>query len=217
MKILALSNLLTILIFLTLPGCKDERSAASPSPGGFLPEAITLKEVPASELKELMDERLVFIDSAGVEWIAPRGTLTDGASVPRLALWITDGRYDSQFLKAAVIHDAYCQADNSERCPGQYQSRPWKAVHRMFYEACLAGGTDPARARIMFAAVWLGGPRWNDPEHILDGVPDDALRTEFAACEKWIEKEDPTVNEIEAWMEKREAALLATVNSQATR
>jgi len=215
MKIPALSSLLTILLFLTLMGCS--RGDAFPARSGFHPQAITLKEVADFDLKELIDEELVFIDSAGVEWMAPRGTLTDGASVPRLALWVTDGRFDSRFLKAAVIHDAYCQTDNAERCPGQYQTRPWKAVHRMFYEACLAGGTSPAKARIMFAAVWLGGPRWNDPDHSLERVPDDALRTEFAACEKWIEKEDPTIAEIETWMEKRETALLAAGNPSANR
>jgi len=144
------------------------------------------------------------------EWIAPKGTLTDGASVPRLALWVTDGRFDPGFLKAAVIHDAYCQADNKDRCPEQYQQRPWKQVHRMFYEACLAGGTSPSTARIMFAAVWLAGPRWNDPERNLDGVPDEVILAEFEACKKWIEKKDPTVDEIEEWMDKREEKLLAS-------
>jgi protein-S-isoprenylcysteine O-methyltransferase Ste14 len=176
---------------------------------GFIPEAITLRETPSSDLKELVDEQLIFLDSAGVEWIAPHGTLTDGASVPRLALWVTDGRFDNEFLKAAVIHDAYCQSDNETRCPDQYQTRPWKAVHRMFYEACLAGGTSPAKARIMFAAVWLGGPRWNDPERNLDQVPDEVLQAEFEACKKWMEEKDPTVEEVEAWMEKREKKLLA--------
>ena len=30
----------------------------------------------------------------------------------------------------------------------------------MFYEGLLAGGTSTARAQLMYAAVWLGGPRW---------------------------------------------------------
>lgn len=188
-----------------------------PPPGGkarpgFTPEAVTLREIPQSALKELADEQLVFVDSAGLEWVAPKGALTDGASVPRLALWVTDGRFNSQFLKAAVIHDAYCQAENESRCPDQYKTRPWKAVHRMFYEACLAGGTPPAKARLMFAAVWLGGPRWNDPARSLDRVPDEALIAEFEACRKWMEENDPGIAEVEAWMEKHEEKLLANLN-----
>ncbi|HLT48118.1 MAG TPA: DUF1353 domain-containing protein [Rubricoccaceae bacterium] len=175
---------------------------------GFDPAVVTLREVAGTGFKELVDERLVFVDSAGVAWIAPKGTLTDGASVPRLALWLTDGRYDDGFLKAAVIHDAYCQVDNRDRCPAQYRTRPWRDVHRMFYEAALAGGTPPTLARIMYAAVWLGGPRWDDPARSLDHVPDDALRAVFEDCKRWIEANDPTVEEVEAWMEKRERQLL---------
>ena len=37
---------------------------------------------------------------------------------------------------------------------------PWPEVHRMFYEGLLVGGTPVARAQLMYAAVWLGGPRW---------------------------------------------------------
>lgn len=175
----------------------------------FTPEVITLKEVEDSDLKELFDERLVFIDSSGTEWTAPKGTRTDGASVPRLALAVTDGRFDRTFLKAAVIHDAYCQEDNEAVCPIQYRSRNWRAVHRMFYEACIAGGASETVALSMFAAVWLGGPRWDDPEHSLDDVSDERLMTEYEACKAWIEEEGPTVEEVEAWMGRREQALRA--------
>jgi len=60
---------------------------------GLAPKEITLREVPDSDLKELVDNNLVFVDKMGTEWIAPKGTVADGASVPRLALWITDGRF----------------------------------------------------------------------------------------------------------------------------
>lgn len=184
-----------------------EAPTAEVSKVGFTPEAIALREVPDSDLKELVDERLVFVDSAGVEWVAPRGTRTDGASVPRLALPVTDGRFDRAFLKAAVIHDAYCQSDNEVFCPDQYRSRKWRAVHRMFYEASIAGGASEKVALVMFAAVWLGGPRWDDPEHSLDEVPDELLEAELAACREWIGRENPTVEEVEDWMDRREPAL----------
>jgi len=34
----------------------------------------------------------------------------------------------------------------------------------MFYEACLAGGTDPQLAKLMYAAVYLFGPKWGDAQ-----------------------------------------------------
>jgi hypothetical protein len=186
-----------------------DRTETKKGTSEFYPKVITLKELENSNFKELVDDRLLFIDSTGQEWLAPKGTITDGASVPRLALWVTDGRYDKNFLKAAVIHDAYCQIENKERCPEQFQKRPWRMVHRMFYEACLAGGTSANMAGIMFAAVWLGGPRWNDPVHNLDQVDQETMLAEFKACKTWIEKENPSIAQIEAWMDKREPALLA--------
>ncbi|MFW2371827.1 MAG: DUF1353 domain-containing protein [Gammaproteobacteria bacterium] len=156
-RILSLLAIFTAIS--TLVGC--DSSAPTPQPStnnstGFTPKAITLREVPGADLKELVDENLVFVDKTGTEWVAPKGTVTDGASVPRLALWMTDGRFAKGFLKAAVVHDAYCQSDNETRSPNQYRAMPWKSVHRMFYEAMIAAGTTPTEARLMFAAVWLG-------------------------------------------------------------
>ena len=205
---------LGMLVSCVLLGCGDRDAAetlpiASSSKPRFSPETITLKEVKDSDLKELFDERLVFVDASGTEWVAPKGTRTDGASVPRLALPLTDGRFDRTFLTAAAIHDAYCQSDNETVSPNQYRSRGWRAVHRMFFEASIAGGASQETALLMFAAVWLGGPRWDDPEHSLDAVPVERLNAEYEACKEWIEREHPTVEEVEAWMDRREEALRA--------
>lgn len=204
MVIVLLSFVITLLV-----NCSPDEGSESPKTG-FTPINVTLKE--AGDLKELVDEKLVFVDSMGVEWVAPKGTLTDGASVPRLALWLSDGRFESEFLKAAIIHDAYCQSENEERTPNQFKKRSWQNVHRMFYEACLAGGTSPLKARIMFAAVWLGGPRWDAQERSLDHVSEEKLKAEFDYCKKWISTTNPSVAEIEAWMTDREQALLAAPN-----
>lgn len=198
-----------VLCACLLVGCPGEnREGAS---GPFAPEEITLKEIEADgvQLMELQDERLRYIDARGAEWVAPRGTLTDGASVPRLALWVTDGRFDREFLKAAVVHDAYCQIDNKTRCPEQYRTKPWRDVHRMFHEACLAGGTSPTTAKLMFFAVWLGGPRWDDPQSDLGVVPDEVLQTAFATGEQMIREDDPSIETIETWVSRRAPTMVA--------
>jgi tetratricopeptide (TPR) repeat protein len=173
----------------------------------FTPTEITLKEVSGANFKKLEAGDLTFVDADGVQWIAPKGTLTDGASVPRLALSVTDGRFEEIFLKAAVVHDAYCQQENASRRP-PYQSRPWQKVHEMFYHACLAGGTPHVRAYIMFAAVYWFGPRWDDPEGEARQVPADLARFGFSGTKQWIEKEQPSVAEIEKDVAKRERAIL---------
>jgi tetratricopeptide (TPR) repeat protein len=179
----------------------------------FRPTEITLRELAGSPFKELIAEDLTFVDADGVRWTAPVGTWTDGASVPRLALGITDGRFEQEFLKAAVVHDAYCQQENEGRCP-PYRSRPWKDVHKMFHQACLAGGTPRLRAYLMYSAVSWFGPRWDDPEGEARQVPADLAQVGFSATKRWIEQEEPSVEAIEEHVAQREREIAKIVNLQ---
>ena len=165
-----------------------------------------MRELAGSKFKELVAQDLTFVDADGIQWTAPVGTWTDGATDPRLALAITDGRYEKMFLKAAVVHDAYCQKENKDRRP-PYQSSPWKEVHDMFHQACIAGGTPWLRARVMFASVRYFGPRWDDPESEAQQVPTDLALICFSATKQWIEKEQPSVKEIEADIAQRERVI----------
>lgn len=180
----------------------------------FTPTEITLTELPNSTFKVLADEDLTFVDADDVPWIAPRGTWTDGASVPRLALGITDGRFEKMFLKAAVVHDAYCQKENESRRP-PYHSRPWRQVHKMFHHACIAGGTPRGRARAMYAAVSWFGPRWDDPASEASRVPADLARVGFSATTRWVEEEEPSLEDIEADVAYREGEIMRIYRLQA--
>ncbi len=178
----------------------------------FTPDAITLKEVPTTGLMALVEEDLVFLDAEGNAWTAQVGTLTDGASVPRAALPVTDGRFDQRFLKAAVVHDAYCQEENKDG--PSYQTKPWRAVHRMFYEACLAGGTPKITADLMYGAVLWFGPRWEEPEKPLERITEADRRAGFAASKRWIEETEPSVEAIEEDVENREATIMSVMQRQ---
>lgn len=101
---------------------------------------------------------LGFVDSNGQDWVAPPGTWTDGATIPGIATPFVGGPRNPRYIAAAAVHDAYCGVVNADG--PVYQTRPWPEVHRMFYEGLLVGGTPVARAQLMYAAVWLGGPRW---------------------------------------------------------
>ncbi|OYU18586.1 MAG: hypothetical protein CFE34_09710 [Rhodobacteraceae bacterium PARR1] len=105
-----------------------------------------------------MVRELGFVDSNGQDWIAPPGTWTDGATIPGIATPFVGGPRNPRYIAAAAVHDAYCGVVNADG--PVYHSRPWPEVHRMFYEGLLVGGTPVARAQLMYAAVWLGGPRW---------------------------------------------------------
>lgn len=151
-----------------------------------------------------------FIDASGETWTAPRRTLTDGATIPPIFAPFIGDRQSREYLMAAALHDAYCGVGNDDL--PTWRTRRWEDVHRMFYEALLVNGTPPHKAKLMFAAVYLGGPRWDDPVRDLSGVTDEALRQELSWCLQWIELKDPPVERIAAWMTEREAALKAGTN-----
>ena len=111
---------------------------------------------------------LQFTDGEGRKWLAPEETLTDGASIPAVFVPIIGQPREPKFANAAALHDAYCGIGN-ETGP-VYHAKTWQEVHRLLYDALVASGTDPTKAKIMFAAVWLGGPRWYD-----DGGSDSSL------------------------------------------
>ncbi len=108
-----------------------------------------------------MANDLQFVDSEKKTWVAPKGTLTDGASIPPVFVAVIGEPTRKEFVNAAAIHDAYCGIGNDNLT--QYHSDTWQNVHRMFYDALRVGGTPPKKAKIMFAAVYIGGPRWTPP------------------------------------------------------
>lgn len=156
--------------------------------------------------------RVDFVDSDGAQWTAPERTLTDGASIPTIFTPLVGAPLQREFQMAAALHDAYCGIGNETL--ETFQSRPWQEVHRMFYDALLVGGTPPQRAKIMYAAVYLGGPRWDDPDRMLDDMPKDMMRHELEAGVHWIMAEDPDHAEIAAWFDKREPAMMAAMASR---
>lgn len=151
------------------------------------------------------EKPLGFIDAEGQDWTAPAQTLTDGATIPPVFVSLIGDPLTQSFRSAAAMHDAYCGKGN-EAGP-VYHSRNWEDVHRMFYDALIVNGTPPVKAKIMFAAVYLGGPRWGQSARDLSRVSDAALRQEMEWCIRWIKSKNPSRERIIEWMSGREAAL----------
>lgn len=135
------------------------------------------------EGKCYLKDDITFTDVRGMKWRAGKwipgsaetietGT-TDGASIPSWAQTIVGAPFDDEYLKAAVLHDHYCYKEN--------HVRTWRETHRMFYEAMLALQVPALKAKVMYAAVYLGGPRWTrlvpgescGPQCLYDAVKPD--------------------------------------------
>lgn len=74
----------------------------------------------------------------------------DGASIPVWAWVFIGSPFTGKYRKAAVIHDTLCFV----------KDRPSKDAHWVFREALRALGVGRVRARLMYVALLIGGPKW---------------------------------------------------------
>lgn len=93
-----------------------------------------------------------YTDPGGVAWDVPKGAKVDGASIPRPLWSIIGGPFEGRYRKASVIHDWFCDR----------RSRPWKDVHRVFFHAMITSRVASVQAKVMYAGVYLAGPRWSE-------------------------------------------------------
>lgn len=100
------------------------------------------------EMKILQD--FSFIDSNSVAWVCKAGSIVDGASIPRLFWKIIGPPLVGSYRRASVIHDVYCKS----------KARKASETHKVFYEMMLADGVPVNKAKLMYLAVKLAGPKW---------------------------------------------------------
>jgi hypothetical protein len=99
-------------------------------------------------------EPFEFIGPNGRRWPVPAGTVVDGASIPQAFWSIIGGPFEGAYRPASVIHDYYCEI----------RTRPYRDVHRAFYDGMLTSGVKDAKAWLMYQAVERFGPSWADPK-----------------------------------------------------
>lgn len=93
---------------------------------------------------------LHYVDSNGIGWEAKAGLKTDGATIPFWAQPFIGKPYDNSYIKAAVVHDHYCDK----------HVRPWRQTHRVFYDMLRSLGVPRIKSKVMYYAVYVGGPKW---------------------------------------------------------
>lgn len=128
--------------------------AAGGAYGSFVGE-IVAKWLPDNRAMELIQD-FTYLDQAGKRWRAPKGSVVDGASIPRAFWSAIGGPFEGAYRNASVVHDVACVE----------KSETWQSVHRMFYNAMRANDVDEIKAALMYAAVYRFGPRWNKPKTV---------------------------------------------------
>ena len=191
------------------------------SPLKVLPEPVTIPKRAYTFFPTA--STLNFVDARGAAWVAPARTLTDGASIPPIFVSIVGDPTSPEFINAAAVHDAYCGIGN-EKGPRYHRAR-WEDVHRMFYDGLIVGGVKPVTAKVMFAAVWMGGPRWPEPRgtvstqgpaigfvqgsaRSLEHIPVGERQTRMRIAKSYIERNNPPLPRVIAFLEQQERDML---------
>lgn len=144
----------------------------------------------------VLTEDFAYIAPDSVRWEASRDTVIDGASIPRVFWTAVGSPYVGDYRYASVVHDQACKT----------RTRTWQDTHLMFYNACRAGGVEAIQASVMYAAVYVAGPRWDPITRIdLEFEIDRRLPPgeSFQEIQQWIDETNPTLGEIRARIDSR--------------
>ncbi|MCP4127739.1 MAG: DUF1353 domain-containing protein [Gammaproteobacteria bacterium] len=95
-------------------------------------------------------EELWYKDKSGRLWHAERGSIIDGASIPRFFWRVIGSPFVGKYRRPSVIHDVYC--DN--------HLRPHQEVHDVFDEMMEVENVSDHKRASMFNAVDKFGPKW---------------------------------------------------------
>ncbi len=147
-------NVAVILVASSISSWGLDNGCSAPGYGRFVGE---VKTTWVDGRDMILEESFSYIDPHGTTWDAPKEFKIDGASIPRPFWSLIGGPFEGCYRYASVVHDVACVRGESHS-PG---ARPWKEVHRMFYEALRAGGVENSKALAMYAAVYKYGPRWD--------------------------------------------------------
>ena len=97
-----------------------------------------------------LDKSVIYVDSTKRVWIAPTGSIVDGASIPRFFWRFIGGPFSGKYRRASVIHDVCCQN----------KDRPSVDVHDVFYDMMIEDGVSNLKALLMWTGVCLFGPKF---------------------------------------------------------
>jgi hypothetical protein len=191
----------------TLSGCASHspvssREVATQShPWGYYAGVPVTEWNPDGRSMTLLRE-FRYTDPKGMVWVAPAGSVVDGASIPR-SLWsFMGGPFEGRYRNASVLHDVSYTMQN----------RPPQECDRMFYNAMRCSGVSAVEAKTMYYALLRFGRHWDfavkraKPVKIgrkmvaratTEPQVTVAAQQEIQGARDWIRQSEPSMEQIE--------------------
>jgi hypothetical protein len=167
-------------------------ACSRPGPFGHFVGTVKTEWIEPDRKMRLLDD-FSYVDSRGTVWAAPKGSVVDGASIPQVLWSVVGSPYTGEYRNASVVHDVACVK----------RDKPWQDVHRMFYEACRAGGVGDQTAKLMYSAVYHFGPKWAPGGAAMFYMRTMSVEEEFAQLKTFVESGDRSLEEIESFSATR--------------
>ena len=189
-----------ILVAVFLAGCSGDKTPAwvrgaskTSSKWGHYSGYVEARWENDGRTMTLLSE-LRYTDPKGVVWIAPSGSVVDGASIPR-SLWsLMGGPFEGKYRNASVLHDVSYDQKN----------RTHEVCDQMFYNAMRCSGVSAVEAGTMYYALRKFGHHWKAPKAEPVRVGEDIVaraepvnQGDLNATRDWIRNSDPNLQQIE--------------------
>src|SRR6266576_7001944 len=149
----------------------EQSDSAGSKWGSYDGEPVT-KWNPDGRTMTLLTE-LRYTDPNGNTWIAPIGSIVDGASIPRYLWSFMGGPFEGRYRNASVLHDVSYEQ----------KKRPPQECDRMFYNAMRASGVSAVESKTMYYSLLRFGHHWSFPIKRAKPVKPKDLEREGGAME----------------------------------
>jgi Protein of unknown function (DUF1353). len=179
------------------PPAWDAVAAREKHPWGYYSGQVEARWENDGRHMTLLSE-LRYTDPEGILWIAPAGSVVDGASIPRVLWSLMGGPFEEN-----IATPLSCTMSLTTE-----KTRPWKLCDRMFYNAMRCSGVAATEAKTMYYALYRHGRHWKRPRFLPGAaVAEDEVvpraiavdeQEDIAATRDWIENAKPSLTQIEA-------------------
>jgi hypothetical protein len=169
---------------------KKARQARAAGWGYFSGQPVTRWESDGRTMVLLNELR--YTDPYGQVWVAPAGSRVDGASIPKVLWSIMGGPFEGKYRKASVLHDVAYEEQRVDP----------READLMFYNAMRASGVGAVTAKTMYYALLRAGRHWKHRQALPAGESQQRRTAvapgEMNEIQRWIQENDPELNEIES-------------------